>query len=108
MTVIQLGSTSEYDNYIRSSKYTIVAYTTTWCPYCVAIMPTFESLSRSYNDVQFVNADLNRVSALTSREGITGMPTFIVFRNGSQIQRMGNTSRDGLVSALNSVSSYKL
>jgi thioredoxin 1 len=108
MTIIQLSSSAQYDNLIGSNTYSIVSYTTTWCPYCIAIMPTFESLSNSYYDVQFLNADLNKLGVLTTRESIKGMPTFIIFKNGQRVERIESTNRDGLVRALNSVSRYKL
>jgi thioredoxin 1 len=107
MTIIQLSSISQYEDFLKSNRYSIVSYTTVWCPACIKIMPSFDNLSNKYTDIQFLNADLNKLGSLTIRENINAMPTFIIFKNGMKVKRLEATNTSGIETALNLISNLK-
>lgn len=59
-----------------------------WCGPCRSFAPTFESLGEKYaGKVVFVklNSDQNQKAA--GQLGIRGIPTVVVFKNGSEVTR---------------------
>ena|SRR5690348_4469912 len=59
------------------------------CPPCNMMLPAVENLAKEYLgriQVAKVKAEENR--DLCKRVGITALPTFIVFRNGQEVNRL--------------------
>ena len=59
------------------------------CPECIALMPIVERLEKEFSGkikVTKVNAEQNRM--LCARLRVIGLPTFLFFRNGSEIKRL--------------------
>ena len=75
--VLDLDEKEFYETQKSTEKLVIVEFYTTTCPNCRAIAPVFEELSdelQKYAVFTKVNAETN--TALASRYGIMGVPTF--------------------------------
>ena len=62
----------------------IVEFYTSWCGYCKKQQPELEQMDKIW--IGQVEADRN--SELTSRFGINAFPTFLIFNNGKELERI--------------------
>ncbi len=88
MPVIKIEDKSFDQLVIKSKKPILVDFWGSWCPPCKAIEPLVEKLSEQYLEtVTFgkLNVDLNPKVAASYK--ILGLPTFIVFWKGEEINR---------------------
>ncbi|MGZ3772551.1 MAG: thioredoxin TrxC [Pseudobdellovibrionaceae bacterium] len=59
-----------------------------WCSPCRAFAPTFESSSSNYaGKVVFVKLNSDENQTIAAQLGIRGIPTVLVFKNGSEVAR---------------------
>lgn len=68
---------------VRTDKPLFVAILSTGCPWCHKVVPELLKLSQNKNvDVAVVVADENPLGqTLLQRVGVSGVPTFILFRD---------------------------
>lgn len=73
---------------IKSNLLVLVDFWASWCPPCKMVEPVIEDLAEEYNGrvkIGKLNVDQNPKKA--SKYAIQGVPTFIVFDSGKEIQR---------------------
>lgn len=59
-----------------------------WCGPCRSFAPTFESTSKDFaGKVVFVKLNSDENSQVSSRLGIRGIPTVLLFKNGNEVAR---------------------
>lgn len=77
----------------------LVDFWASWCPPCKMVEPILEELSAELEGkvkVRKINVDQNRTLAFDFK--VTGVPTFIVFDKGKELQRqVGARSRQQLL-----------
>ncbi len=67
----------------------LIDFGATWCGPCKMIEPVLEKVSESMEGkVSFYSVDVDESQAESSRFGIRGVPTLIVFHDGEEIDRM--------------------
>ncbi|XKL64153.1 hypothetical protein PGB90_004239 [Kerria lacca] len=69
-------------------KLVVVDYTASWCGPCKRIAPIFEELSRKYNRAIFLKVDVDRCKEAAASQGVSAMPTFILYRNKTKLDRI--------------------
>ena len=80
---------ADFDKFIRSHKLVVVDFWAPWCPPCRVLAPILEELAREFaGEIRFgkLNVDENPRTAVRFR--ITGIPTLLVFRHGSLVDRI--------------------
>merc|ERR1712072_841399 len=77
----------EFDTTVKDNKIVIVDFTATWCPPCQRIGPVFVSISEEadMSDVVFVKVDVDANKEAAEAAGITCMPTFQLFKDGTMV-----------------------
>ena len=87
-----------YDKVISETPTIIIDFYTDWCGPCRMMAPIVEQIAEEYSGkVTFakINAQHNPQSSLNL--GITGVPTFIGYKNGKPIiKAVGAIRRQGL------------
>ena len=83
---------------LQSDKPVLVDFWAVWCAPCIALTPTIEALAEKYSGTaRVVKINVDENPAVTNRYGIRGMPTLILFKNGTEQERvLGAVSRDAL------------
>jgi thioredoxin 1 len=91
--VLELDEVSFRDK-INSTKPVLVDFWAPWCGPCRMMTPLVEKLAGEIGDQALVtklNTDDN--PNITAELGITGIPTFMVFKDGKQVERYSGSMR---------------
>lgn len=67
------------------NEQTVFLFTADWCPDCKVIEPVLPQLEEKYTNYKFISVDRDKFIDICVENGIMGIPSFLVFRNGSQI-----------------------
>eukprot|EP00980_Cylindrotheca_fusiformis_P004900 scaffold1041_cov121-Cylindrotheca_fusiformis.AAC.5 len=82
------------------TKPVVVDFTASWCPPCKMIAPIFEKMAEETPSIEFVKIDVDDNSEVAALCGISAMPTFQVFKDGSKVEEMRGANKDGLAAMI--------
>ena len=101
--VAVIKTAEEFDEkVIKGSGVIVVDFWATWCGPCIRFAPTFEKMDKEMPDVSFYKVDVDVVSEVTEKQGISCMPTFKVYKNGECVGTVEGASETQLTELLNS------
>lgn len=79
---------SKFGELIASEKLVLVDFFATWCGPCQALSPILEQVSGKVDGkARIVKIDVDKNQALATKLNVRGVPTLILFKNGSQVWR---------------------
>ncbi|KAK7226888.1 hypothetical protein V2G26_014891 [Clonostachys chloroleuca] len=81
---ISIGSIEQFNSLLKSSKIVIADFEADWCATCKQIAPLYEQLAKSLsrpNAVTFVKINSDEQPELLNEYGVTGLLTFLIFKN---------------------------
>lgn len=81
-------SIEELNNVVKNSERAVVKFGASWCGPCRAMKPVFDRLSKIYNDVSFVEVDIDDSEDVAMEFGVMSVPTLMFFKNGEFLDRM--------------------
>jgi thioredoxin 1 len=89
---------------LKSTIPVMVDFTAVWCGPCKMLDPVVTQLSQDWNGrVKIVKLDVDENSNIAMQYGVMGVPTLILFVNGSAVQRLsGYQPKDRIVSKFGS------
>jgi len=89
---------------LKSTIPVMVDFTAAWCGPCKMLDPVVTQLSQDWNGkVKIVKLDVDENSNIAMQYGVMGVPTLILFVNGSPVQRLsGYQPKDRIVSKFGS------
>ena len=101
MADLYLADKAAYDAALEATKDggkpLLIDFTASWCPPCQRIAPIFERLAGENADsVILKKVDVDANSEAAQAAGIQCMPTFKVFKNGAESEKMEGASEQGL------------
>jgi thioredoxin 1 len=72
-----------------NDKLSLVDFSATWCGPCKMLHPVLDKVSDELSDtIDFFEVDVDECQQEAARFGIRGVPTLVVFRGGSEIDRL--------------------
>ncbi|VDP00313.1 unnamed protein product [Heligmosomoides polygyrus] len=82
------------------AKPVVVDFYAEWCGPCKIIAPIFEDLSNKYMSMVFLKVDVDKCegSLSSAQNGVSAMPTFMVFVNGTKVDSLRGANTAGLES----------
>ncbi|XP_062087450.1 thioredoxin-like protein CXXS1 [Humulus lupulus] len=83
-----------YNQATNQGSPIVVHFTASWCMPSVAMTPVFEELASSYPGVLFLTVDVDEVKEVASRMEVKAMPTFVLMRNGAQMDKIVGANPD--------------
>lgn len=74
---------------LKNSKMVVVDFFATWCGPCQMLMPVLEEISKERDDFDIIEIDVDKAQDLAMQYDIEAVPTMIIFKNGTAIDRLG-------------------
>ncbi|KAJ6442751.1 thioredoxin-like protein [Purpureocillium lavendulum] len=96
--VREIKSSAELQQVFASNTYVAVDFFADWCPPCKAISPVFEQLSGKHavdGQFAFVKVNVDHVKDVAMQYRISAMPTFLFFKEGTQVAVNGQKMVQG-------------
>lgn len=76
-------------------KTKVIKFSADWCGPCQKIMPQYKKLVKEFKEVDFISVEQdNDNDNLIEKYDITGLPTFIVIKNGVTTKIVGYKEQD--------------
>jgi thioredoxin 1 len=103
MTVQHVEDLDQFKNLLSKSSKVVIDFSATWCGPCKAIAPKYEALSNEdkYKEWTFCKVDVDEADDVASEYGVSAMPTFLFFKNGSLVDKFAGANESMLVNKLN-------
>jgi thioredoxin 1 len=97
-------NTENFDQNIASGL-TIVDFWASWCGPCKMMAPIFDEVSSEYEGkLKFAKISTEDHPDVAGKQGITGIPCFIIFKDGQEVDRIiGAAPKDGFKSKIDAV-----
>ena len=90
-TVQVIQDVQQWQNVLRQDTFTIVMMTATWCRPCKTILPFFSDLAGQWSKKKapavFCFVDVDELDAIANEYKISMMPTFLILREGKQMDK---------------------
>ncbi|XP_057543233.1 thioredoxin H2-like [Amaranthus tricolor] len=98
--VIAFHSAAKWREYFQASKHSnnlvVIYFTAAWCGPCRYMEPTIKELAAKYADVDLVKIDVDELFNVSREFGVQTMPTFILMKNGNQINKVVGAKKEDL------------
>ncbi|RXI98594.1 thioredoxin [Anaerobacillus alkaliphilus] len=71
----------------------VVMFSANWCPDCVVIQPVLPEIEEKFSQFTFYYADRDKLIDLCVELEVFGIPSFIAYHNGEEIDRFVSKDR---------------
>ena len=93
-----------FNNLLNTEKAMIVDFFSFTCPPCMQIKPIFEALAKDYktkgSELKFVKVNTATARDISTKYGISSIPTFIGFYEGKVVEKFSGANRQKLESLI--------
>lgn len=77
-----------YSQAISEAPVVLVEFFATWCPHCQKMMPIVEQVKELLGpQTPVIQLDIDQNKAIAQENGVDGVPTFIIYKNGQEVWR---------------------
>uniref|UniRef100_A0A8R1HQN3 Thioredoxin domain-containing protein n=1 Tax=Caenorhabditis japonica TaxID=281687 RepID=A0A8R1HQN3_CAEJA len=83
-----------------ANRLIIVDFYAVWCGPCRHISPIFEQMSAEFGNATFLKVDVDQSRDISSRYGITAMPTFLFFKNKALVDTVRGANEHAIRSTI--------
>ncbi|UKZ95049.1 uncharacterized protein TrAFT101_009900 [Trichoderma asperellum] len=101
---VHIASDGEWDSLLSGTSVVVADFYADWCGPCKMIAPHFERLAKEHSSpkkVAFAKVNVDNQANIARTNGITAMPTFKIFHNGTAIETIRGANPSALTEAVN-------
>lgn len=88
MPITSITSSNGFQSAIRSGNLVVIDFVATWCGPCRMLAPKLEAMVTKYPTVRFCKVDVDALDDVASSQGVTAMPTVVLYKNGREVARI--------------------
>lgn len=74
---------------LQNNKMVVVDFFATWCMPCQMLIPVLEEIASEREELDIIEIDVDKARNLSMQYEIEAVPTMVIFKNGTQIDRIG-------------------
>ncbi|KAK6354260.1 hypothetical protein TWF730_008673 [Orbilia blumenaviensis] len=100
---IVINSPSQLDELKKNNTIVVVDFHAVWCGPCKAVAPAYATLAERLTEpgkMVFAKVDVDQQKAIAQANNVTAMPTFIMFKSGTESTRIRGADLPALQSAV--------
>ncbi|ODQ81236.1 hypothetical protein BABINDRAFT_29516, partial [Babjeviella inositovora NRRL Y-12698] len=100
----ELSSLREFNKFVGVPQLSVIDFYATWCGPCKAMSPILEKFASDFEaeGVKFGKVDVDQAQSIAAEYGVTGMPTFILLKDGAKVDKVVGAAPQKLLDAINS------
>lgn len=97
---------SSFDTIINSETPVLVDFFADWCGPCKMLTPVLKQVKEELGEsIKIIKIDVDKNQSLASKYQVRGVPTMLLFKNGSQVWRQsGVLQKDEIINIIKSKS----
>lgn len=92
-SVIYVHSPRNFDDCLKSKATIMAMFGANWCGPCKMIRPYFLSLPNKYPSIAFIYVDTDECKEIADNYELKEVPTFILYKNGIETNRMEGANK---------------
>ena len=102
--IVHTSDANFADDVLKADKPVLLDFWAEWCGPCKMIAPILDEIAQEYQDrVQIAKLNIDENPQTPPKFGIRGIPTLILFKNGTlEAQKVGAVSKSQLSAFLDS------
>src|SRR5680860_497021 len=81
---------------VSEDKFVIIDYNAPWCGPCKKIAPIYKQLAKDNPEIVFATMDTDELPQVTEGEQVSSLPTFILYHNRREVDRIEGASTSKL------------
>ena len=101
MSAININKNNFQNEIMDSEKTVLLDFWAPWCAPCRMVVPIIEEIASEREDIKVGKINVDEQPELTSKFGITSIPTLVVMKNGKIVQQVsGARPKDAILRML--------
>ena len=101
MSAININKNNFQNEIMDSEKTVLLDFWAPWCAPCRMVVPVIEEIAGERPDIKVGKINVDEQPELTSKFGITSIPTLVVTKNGKIVQQVsGARPKDAILGML--------
>lgn len=91
---------ADMDAVLKDGGLVLAKFTADWCPPCRAMVPTLTQAEGEFQEVLFVEVDIESLPDVAEKYRVTSLPTLLLFRDANEADRLVGSQPIGKIRAL--------
>ena len=101
MPAININKNNFQNEVMNADKPVLLDFWASWCAPCRMVVPIIEEIANEREDIKVGKINVDEQPELTSKFGITSIPTLVVMKNGKIVQQVsGARPKDAILRML--------
>ncbi len=102
MSLIKARDSEHVVRILEESPDVVLYFTGNYCGACKSLTPNLPKIVNRYDGIKFVKVDAEECEKLMDICNISALPTFAMFRNGSEVKRSIGANLKNIVNDIDS------